>query len=260
MKKELTTLIALVLFSLFAYTNVACSGKSDGCRSTNSISDKSINNIYELKAYLEKQTANSPDNPIKVAMKANDIMMLDKIRMVLEEAGKYVNLDLSGNTIKIIKGLSGSESLVGITLPDSVTSIGYGAFDFCSNLASITIPGNVTSISSRAFADCINLTNVTITDSVIYIGDSAFRNCISLSSIIIPNRVKSIGDYAFFDCISLTSVTFQGTISKTYFSVGDQWGSTFPGDLRDKFYVTNATDGMPGTYTRASGGSTWTLQ
>jgi hypothetical protein len=30
----------------------------------------------------------------------------------------------------------------------------------------------------------------------------------------------------------------------------------FPGDIRDKFYATNKTNGTPGTYTRS--GSTWT--
>jgi hypothetical protein len=35
----------------------------------------------------------------------------------------------------------------------------------------------------------------------------------------------------------------------------------FPGDLRDRFYdPPNTTNGAPGTYTRASGGSTWTKE
>jgi hypothetical protein len=32
----------------------------------------------------------------------------------------------------------------------------------------------------------------------------------------------------------------------------------FPGDLYHKFYAINSSNGTPGTYTRASGGSTWT--
>jgi len=36
--------------------------------------------------------------------------------------------------------------------------------------------------------------------------------------------------------------------------------TTFPGDLRSKFYATDPANGTPGTYTRASGGSVWTRQ
>jgi len=47
-----------------------------------------------------------------------------------------------------------------VTIPDSVTSIGSYAFEYCRSLTSITIPDSVTSIGSGAFYGCENLTNV----------------------------------------------------------------------------------------------------
>lgn len=41
------------------------------------------------------------------------------------------------------------------TIPNSVTSIGDGAFDSYSDLTSIDIPNSVTSIGKRAFRNCI---------------------------------------------------------------------------------------------------------
>ncbi|MBQ4112212.1 MAG: leucine-rich repeat domain-containing protein, partial [Clostridia bacterium] len=96
-----------------------------------------------------------------------------------------------------------------IELPDTVTSIGDGAFSGCSNLTSITIPDAVTSIGDGAFSGCSNLTSITIPDSVTSIGNGAFGGCSSLTSITIPDSVTSmsIGEYAFHGCTSLTSIT-----------------------------------------------------
>ena len=43
------------------------------------------------------------------------------------------------------------------TIPNSVTSIGYGAFGYCSSLTSVVIPNSVTSIGDHAFESCENL-------------------------------------------------------------------------------------------------------
>ena len=88
----------------------------------------------------------------------------------------------------------------------SVTSIGEGAFCYCSSLTSVTIPNSVTSIAGYAFSGCSGLTSVTIPITVTSIGEDAFRGCSGLTSITIPNSVTSIGNGAFSYCSGLTSV------------------------------------------------------
>jgi hypothetical protein len=51
-------------------------------------------------------------------------------------------------------------------IPDSVTSIGAGAFAQ-TNLTSVTIPGSVTSIGNGAFSDCTSLTSVYFTGNAL---------------------------------------------------------------------------------------------
>ena len=112
---------------------------------------------------------------------------------------------------------SGCSGLTSVTIPDSVTSIGYMAFSGCSGLTSVTIPDSVTNIGSYAFYGCSGLTSVTIPDSVTSIGDSAFDGCSGLTSVTIPDSVTSIGSSAFYGCSGLTSVTIPDSVT----SIGD---------------------------------------
>ena len=85
-------------------------------------------------------------------------------------------------------------------IPESVTSIGHGAFGWCHDLKSIVIPSGVTSIGDFAFRDCSSLTSIIISNSVTSIGDSAFSDCTSLTSITIPDSVTTIDYGAFSGC------------------------------------------------------------
>ena len=69
-------------------------------------------------------------------------------------------------------------------IPNSVTSIGEGAFCDYYGPTSISIPNSVTSIENYAFFYCDDLTSVTIPNSVTSIGRSAFYGCKGLTSII----------------------------------------------------------------------------
>ncbi|MDE6513604.1 MAG: leucine-rich repeat domain-containing protein, partial [Muribaculaceae bacterium] len=70
-----------------------------------------------------------------------------------------------------------------ISFPESVTSIGEGAFMYCGDLTSLTIPESVTSIGVFAFAYCTGLTSLTIPKSVTSLEPYAFCYCFGLTSV-----------------------------------------------------------------------------
>ena len=138
--------------------------------------------------------------------------------------------------------------LTSVIIPDSVTSIGEGAFAMCyltsinytGDIASwcgimgldnvmssggalyidgekvegdLVIPDSVTSIGRYAFYNCSGLTSVTIGNGVTSIGEGAFSYCNGLTSVTIPDSVTSIGSDAFLNCSNLTSITIPDSVT-----------------------------------------------
>ena len=102
-------------------------------------------------------------------------------------------------------------------IPESVTRIGDGAFDYCTSLTSISLPEGVTSIGEGAFYDCTSLTSISLPEGMTSIGEGAFYGCTSLTSISLPEGLTSIGSGAFCDCTSLTSISLPEGVT----SIGD---------------------------------------
>ena len=116
---------------------------------------------------------------------------------VLSDGTVYIsNYNGSAEKVDIPKTIDGK----------SVTSIGGGAFAWCSSLTSITIPNSVTNIGIYAFRECTSLKSVTIPNSVTSIDKWAFDGCTNLTSVSIPESVMSIGWSAFGACRSLIAI------------------------------------------------------
>ena len=75
---------------------------------------------------------------------------------VFEYASANVNVQ-DPNADALIDG-----SITSIQIPNGVTSIGDGAFSYCSELTNATIPNSVTSIGNYPFSYCSMLTSVTV--------------------------------------------------------------------------------------------------
>ncbi len=122
--------------------------------------------------------------------------------------------------------------LLSVTIPDTVSKIGYAAFYHCDELSDITIPESVTLIEGEAFhktawmnqwyaddaaedylvvGDGILIAYkgkqdiAAIPDNVKSIATDAFKNHTEVTEIIFPKTLTTISDNAFAGCKNLQS-------------------------------------------------------
>lgn len=87
-----------------------------------------------------------------------------------------------------------------------IRELGTNAFAN-SRLSSVIIPDTVTTLGSGAFIDCENLTELVIPDSVVELHNEVFFGCSSLQSVNIPDHVVNMGIAQFYGCENLKTVT-----------------------------------------------------
>ena len=98
-----------------------------------------------------------------------------------------------------------------IVLPDGLTRIGSCAFSRMG-IETVSIPSSVTSIEYAAFQGCPDLEKVAA-EGLVKIGDSAFNNCKALKEFDLPQGLLSIGDLAFDTCNSLTEIKIPSSVN-----------------------------------------------
>lgn len=147
-----------------------------------------------------------------------------------------------GSVVEIGQGAFGSCTMLKqITLPDTLTTIGWRAFEY-SGLTSLTIPANVTSLGDSFISECSALTSlyvaegnpnyeivdgmlydipaktlryalpdvlgdVVIRDGTVRIADDVFKNH-AITSVQLPDSLQKIGNCAFEFCNELKEVNF----------------------------------------------------
>ncbi|MGN0443699.1 MAG: leucine-rich repeat protein [Acutalibacteraceae bacterium] len=100
-----------------------------------------------------------------------------------------------------------------IYIPDSVAEIGQQAFFQALSLRKVRLPEGLTTVEQNLFALCSSLEEVSIPSTVTAIRNSAFTECTALEKVIIPEGVASVDEYAFESDTSLKYVFLPSTLT-----------------------------------------------
>lgn len=122
----------------------------------------------------------------------------------------YVNMP---NVISIGEGAfarydteGGAPQFSEIILPNTLTTLGDGAFLGCEGLVEITLPESLVNVGNYLFSYCVNLQKVVLPKNLKQIGEFNFAGCELLTNINLEN-IEEIGKYAFTSSVSLQNVT-----------------------------------------------------
>ena len=123
-----------------------------------------------------------------------------------------------------------------LTVPETVTKIGEGAFSNVEGLKKIIIPGTVKEIAKNAFKGNTTLEEVVMQEGVIKIGEGAFYNCSKLQKIDFPESITSIGSEAFRACLKLDNVVLPPNITgvggTTFYDCSNLQNIILPSNLK----------------------------
>ncbi|MBQ9205702.1 MAG: leucine-rich repeat protein [Treponema sp.] len=117
---------------------------------------------------------------------------------ILEFSGAINNANLRdivaamkyNDSVKVALDLSHTTGITTLSAADDL-------FKDCTTLLGISLPSTVTTIEAHAFEGCTALAEVKLPDSLQEIPDYAFHKCTALKTINFPSKLHSIGSYAF---------------------------------------------------------------
>ncbi|MCQ2459117.1 MAG: leucine-rich repeat protein [Ruminococcus sp.] len=119
--------------------------------------------------------------------------------------------EINGKVIEYIDSDFFPDTITSVTLPDTISSIGYTAFREYTNLKKINFPNSIKNVLYRAFERCNGLSSVDITGDGVYIDVAAFYECKGLTEVNLTG-VENIASYAFWQCSSLKKINLSDSL------------------------------------------------
>lgn len=106
-------------------------------------------------------------------------------------------------------------SLISISLPENIETIGYECFMNCTSLRRVLVPFNVDNLQ-ETFYGCTSLEEVRIghAEKPTTIGDNTFYSCTSLKEVYTISTITNLGRNCFAGCTSLETFFMPASVNE----------------------------------------------
>ena len=170
---------------------------------------ETVNYMGDINGWVSINFVNALSNPLR------------NNSAILKISGNPVT-SLQDVTVSEIKkyAFNGYRHFTELTFSKSITKVGSGVFEYCTNLTCINYLGDIDSWSTIEFSAyksnplsngaTLKLNGDIVTQTVIsvpVISDYAFIGCSSIEEVTFENTVDKIGVLAFAECTNLKKVT-----------------------------------------------------
>ena len=105
-------------------------------------------------------------------------------------------------------------TIVSVSLPVGMTSIGAYAFAYCQGLTELSIPDAVVSIGAYAFSGS-NLREVTLPEGLTTLAEGTFFECQSLRTVELPSTLTAVSALSLAYCGALARIDCDATTPPT---------------------------------------------
>ena len=154
------------------------------------------------------------------------------------------------------------ELITNLVIPEDVTEVKPGAFNFYKGLKSVTVHPGLAKIGEKSFNWCDNLEAVHISDlsawcridfdddsaNPVHFAHNLYLNGELVTDLVIPDGITEVKDYAFYRCSGLTSIVLGDGIEEFG---GNSYDNAFYGCdiseiilLDDSFEYLNKIEGI----------------
>ena len=214
-EEGVTSLADGVFTSFSALTSVSMP------RSLRSIGNYAFSQCGALSSVtIPKGVTEIGENAFFLTSNLSSVKIPGTVKTIGKDAFRVAGYKVSKLTVTMEKGITTignnaftATNIYELNIPDSVKTIGDGAFLNCDKLQKVTMGDSVTKIGTGAFQSCGELTSIRLSNNLTEIPESMLYNCPKITKVTLPAKIKKIGKGAFCLCKNLKDITIPSGVT-----------------------------------------------
>ena len=195
-------------------SSMSCSPFSCGCDSLITVS---VPNNYQSNSFCGKDISKRNDNVTTIINGECGSNCHWKFNLIDEILTIYGNGDIPNyKSSHEVPWVSYYSNVRKVIIEEGILSIGDYSFSSFEMIETVEIPETVQSIGFNVFSFCTSLTHLTLPFSLTFIDAFTFLNCDSLKKVVILSQSLKMRQGIFWKCSQLSTIEYYGINEPIY--------------------------------------------